>query len=557
MTATLEHAPAPARSAADRLVTPLPPDRIAGWVTALVIGAFAGFLRFWHLGQLLWMHDPSGKKLGTGYFTGTFIDKDSGCVRYFQNIFDETYYHHDALSLLAHGVEQNCQNTGAGFVVHPPIGKWMIAAGIEAFGDNPFGWRFAAALAGTLSVVITVRVGRRLFGSTLLGAFAGLIVSLDALEFVLSRTGILDIFIMFTELVALACLLLDREHGRRRLAARLDGGASAQFPGPRLGFRYWRAATAVFLGLSISVKWSGLFVVPGYAALAFAWDVGARRAAGIPRPVRAAIRKDWLGWLPSYTLAPFAVYTATWTGWFLGSDKWAWDRNLNGRGGVIGTTANWLAYQCDAYNFHKNLNDNDHYGGGVLIPVINFCRDPHTFHAAGKLHPYLSKPFGWLLLSRPVSFYYEGPTRGQAGCHVASCSREILAIGTPAIWWLTIPALLVVFGLWLARRDWRAAMILVVFATGFFPWMADESRQMFLFYAIPLLPAVALAITMVAGVVLGGPQASLARRRSGALIVGGYLTLVAVNFFFFYPLLVGQTIPYSAWHLRMWFPGWV
>jgi dolichyl-phosphate-mannose--protein O-mannosyl transferase len=545
---------APTASWRDKLVTPLPSDRLAGWLVALGLGLFAGFMRFWDLGAKLWFTDPTDAKRPPGEFSGSYVDKATGCVRYYQDVFDETYYHHDALSLLKNGVEQTCQNTGPGFVVHPPLGKWMIGAGIHVFGNNPFGWRAASALAGTLAVVIMV----------LLGGFAGLIFALDGLQFVLSRVALLDVFVMFFELVALATLLLDREHGRRRLAARLDAGASNAFPGPRLGFRYWRLLTGVFLGAALATKWSGLYLVPAYAALAFAWDVGARRTAGIPRPVRATIRRDWLGWIPQFTLLPIATYTATWTGWFLGGAN-AYGRYTTTEGGVTvgrsgfgGSIQNWMAYQCQAYNFHKNLTDNKHYGdGGYLLPIINYCKTDVALHDPGKLHPYLSKPFGWLFLSRPVAFYYESPKKGEAGCNSNSCSKEILALGTPAIWWVSIAALVVVAGLWMARRDWRAAMIVVVFAFGFFPWMLEESRQMFLFYALPILPVIVLAITMVAGLVLGKPDASSTRRHIGGLAVGGYVTLVVVNFFWLYPLFVGTTMSSSSWHARMWFPGWI
>ena len=44
-------------------------------------------------------------------------------------MFDEVYYTHDAWSLFHYGVELNTTNNGPGYVVHPPLGKWMIALG--------------------------------------------------------------------------------------------------------------------------------------------------------------------------------------------------------------------------------------------------------------------------------------------------------------------------------------------------------------------------------------------------------------------------------------------
>ena len=49
-------------------------------------------------------------------------------------VFDEVYYVNDARDFLEFGVEQ-------GFVVHPPVGKLLIAFSIWLFGDTPFGWR--------------------------------------------------------------------------------------------------------------------------------------------------------------------------------------------------------------------------------------------------------------------------------------------------------------------------------------------------------------------------------------------------------------------------------
>ena len=54
-------------------------------------------------------------------------------------------------------------------VVHPEVGKWLIALGEKAFGMDPFGWRIAAAVVGALMVLVMCRLVRRLTGSTVLG----------------------------------------------------------------------------------------------------------------------------------------------------------------------------------------------------------------------------------------------------------------------------------------------------------------------------------------------------------------------------------------------------
>src|SRR5260370_23631454 len=70
---------------------------------------------------------------------------------------------------------------------------------------------------------------------------------------------------------------------------------------------------------------------------------------------------------------------------------------------------------------------------------------------------YVSKPWSWLVLGRPVSFFYDAPKT----CVGGHCSREVLAIGTPAIWWACILALLFCLGWWISRRDWRAGVVMV------------------------------------------------------------------------------------------------
>ena len=128
-------------------------------------------------------------------------------------MFDEIYYAHDSLNLYEHGVEldANGGDKTPGYVVHPPLGKWMMAlaypffkvhqsaynpAAVGSNGKIPpftysgaFAWRISAVVFGSLAILLLARTARRLTRSNLLGTLAGLLFALDGLEFVSSRIG--------------------------------------------------------------------------------------------------------------------------------------------------------------------------------------------------------------------------------------------------------------------------------------------------------------------------------------------------------------------------------
>ena len=84
------------------------------------------------------------------------------------------------------GVEDN---QAFGVVVHPPLGKQLIAIGEWLLGYNPTGWRFASAVAGIVWVLLIIRVARRMTRSTLLGGIAGVLLICDGVSHVQSRSG--------------------------------------------------------------------------------------------------------------------------------------------------------------------------------------------------------------------------------------------------------------------------------------------------------------------------------------------------------------------------------
>src|SRR4051812_21833461 len=106
-----------------------------------------------------------------------------------QIIFDETYYAYEARGLLQHGVEWQFDNDSPRYVVHPPLGKWLIAIGEQIYGYNSLGWRISALVAGTLSILLIVRIARRLVRAAILGCRAGVPGAFEGLHFLASRPG--------------------------------------------------------------------------------------------------------------------------------------------------------------------------------------------------------------------------------------------------------------------------------------------------------------------------------------------------------------------------------
>ena len=123
-------------------------------LNALGFALIGLLMRLWHLGQ------PKGY------------------------IFDEVYYAKNAHSLALHGVEINDKGM-ADFIVHPPVGKWLIAIGIKAFGYNEFGWRVSSAVIGSLSIALIYLVAKRLFNRPLISSSAAILTLADGLHLVI------------------------------------------------------------------------------------------------------------------------------------------------------------------------------------------------------------------------------------------------------------------------------------------------------------------------------------------------------------------------------------
>ncbi|BBZ68521.1 putative dolichyl-phosphate-mannose--protein mannosyltransferase [Mycolicibacterium insubricum] len=486
-----------------------PVDRMQGALMALVIGALAAISRF------LMLRSPT----------------DAGTP-----VFDEKHYAPQAWQLLHNsGVEDN---PGFGLVVHPPLGKQLIAIGEALFGYNSLGWRFTGAVLGVVLVVLVARIARRLSRSTMVGAIAGILLICDGVSFVTARTALLDGYLTVFVVAAFGALLVDRDQVRERLHIALLEGRIADTPwGPRLGVRWWRFGAGVLLGCAFATKWSGLYFIAFFSVMTLAFDVAARRQYRVPRPWLGTLVRDLgpLSWV--MLVIPFAVYLASYAPWF--ASETAINRYQVGQ--TIGERQWWQPpdairslwyYTYKAYSFHAGLTN-----------------------SAGNHHPWESKPWTWPMSLRPVLYAID--RQDVAGCGSASCVRVEMLAGTPALWFLAVPVLAYTAWRTFVRRDWRYAAVLTGYCAGWLPWFADIDRQMYFFYAAPMAPFLVLGIALICGDILYRPPGMTRERRTlGLIVVCVYVAAVFTNFVWLFPVLTGVPISQHTWDMEIWLPSW-
>lgn len=527
-----------------RLSGRAPDDRLVGWLVTAAVTGLAGFLRLWDL------DDPPTMQ------------------------FDEVYYAKDGWALWQFGYardweEKATEAIGDGryspdliketpsMVVHPEVGKWLIGAGEQLFGLDSFGWRFPSAVVGTLMVLVMVRLARRLTGSTLLGGVAGLLLTVDGLHFVLSRLALLDIFVAFFLLCAVSCLVADRDWGRSRLARLVgDGtpppGGSGWGPVRGMLWRPWRLAAGVMFGLAVGSKWSAVVPLAAFGLLTVLWDTGARRAIG----VRMAFwRTALVDGVPAFLYlvgVAFVVYVATWTGWLMHHD--IYEQYLSDN--------NYGPYWGD-YTKEETSGFLDSLVQG-LRSLYHFHRDVWTFHSTAltdATHVYQSKPSGWLFLNRPVGVAADlGIKPGERGCDAPSdstCLRQVVLLGTPALWWAGVLANVYALYAWVARRDWRYGVVIVGLLSTWLPFFRYDDRPVFLFYAATIVPFTVLALTLVIGRLIGPASAPARRRVWGTVVAGALVTVIVANFAWFWPIYTHEMITTPEWLQRIWLKRWI
>ena len=352
-------------------------------------------------------------------------------------IFDELYFPVDA----AYDLRQPAQSY---FDPEPPLTKLLMTPPIAWWGFDTWTWRASTTFFGSLLVGVIYLIARRLRRERFFALAAATFVCLDGLAFVESRTGVIDIIAIFFAALFVYTFLL---HWQART---------------RTQWRTTLYAMAGVAGLAFGAKLTAL--APLLVAVAL---IGARALAphlrdGIPFLRRittgdpagetlwrqAAVRLGILHYVGA-GLVVFAVFCACFSRYLTieHKDVYRFTSCTQAVSGLTGTPE----------TLHVPVA---HVGSLTLPNPVEAIHNIYENMSAGlqyhehecHSHPYSSVWYTWPITEHPVLFYSES---GSGGTPVYTISN----MGNPAVWWLSIPALL--FCVWRATagpNTWRVAV---------------------------------------------------------------------------------------------------
>ena len=372
---------------------------------------------------------------------------------------------------------------------HPPLGKLFIASGIIAFGLNTFGWRIVPFIFGMLMIPVMYFFGKKMF-NTRFGAFSSaFLMTFESMHFVLSRIAMVDIILSTFILLMFYWFYLYYQGDFFK-----KGWKDAYMPLILSGF---------FFGLAISVKWTAL-----YGALAvLALFILLKRDESRAGHSRMNFFKPFfliplLVIFISFIIISFIIYVLSYTP-IMG---------IPGEGSGLEMV---FRYQENMLRYHETLT---------------------------ATHPFSSPWWSWIFMIKPVWIY-------SLGNPVENTLSNIVAIGNPAIWWVSIPCLLFVMLKWIKEKDVTCRFMAVVFLFQLLPYMLI-GRILFLYHMMPNVPIMILSITY-------GLNILWHKNKKYKYLGIAYLLAVLVTFVYFYPILAGYPISHQFNDAHKWLRSWI
>lgn len=462
-------------------------------------------------------------------------------------VFDEIYYVKFANNYLTHTPF---------FDGHPPLSKYLIAIGMWIGSHLPFGrdslnsfsgslrstwsYRWLNALTGSFIPLVVAGIAYQLSSRRSYAFIAALFAAADGLFLVESRYALNNVYLVIFGLLGQWFLLLGLKHqGRRR--------------------NFWLTLAGIGFGASASVKWNGLwFLLGAYLIWIVAWVmryVQSFRRADSTQHEQAQMHTP-LVYLTQLNIWHVLFYLTIIPALFY-SIEWIPHLQLNPKSGF------WELHR-EILQYHQRIGD------------------------GSKVHPYCSDWYTWLLMLRPVAYFYRTarniteplPVMGPPlPVGTGKVIYDVHALGNPALWWLSTAAILFLAwmlaqriwfwatpsqslnasrsrGGWQAVDAWVALYFVLNYAANLLPW-TRVTRCTFLYH---YTSAYIFAILALAWLV----DRWLQSYRLGFRAVGiTFILLILLAFVFWMPVYLGLPLSSEGYQLRMlnfsskWLPQWI
>lgn len=411
-----------------------------------------------------------------------------------EEYFDEVYHAKTALEYLRGEPPREW--------VHPPTAKLLIAVPVALFGYEPWAWRLAPALAGTLLAPVFFLLARRTLASERAALLATALLLLDGVYLVQSRVAMTNVFAVLFQLLSALLLLRAATEDRLRLGA--------------------MAALGLALGLALSTRWTSLFAW-GFLGLVFV----ALRGTRLARERRAGLARS--------------------TGLLDGGDAKRFGASLRWELALAGLAFAVIPAAVYLLSYGPWMRQ-----GHTPWEVVTLQKAIWRYHAdLTATHNYFSRWWTWPGLLpwqwRPTWYFWwsgDGWVRG------------IVALGNPAIWWASVPVSIWAVATGVRWRDPRRVFAGAGFFALYLPWGVSPRTLNFSHYLFEAIPYACLALGILLDRLWDGRHPLPPRL---------YVLLAAALFLLFLPFLLALPVPTDLWGYRFptggglwtWFPSWV
>jgi dolichyl-phosphate-mannose--protein O-mannosyl transferase len=454
-----------------------------------------------------------------------------GLSRFNTLVFDEVYYAKFASNWLKGEII---------FTGHPPLSTYIIAFGIwlgekmpwssevknglAGLTVSPFSYRWLNALTGSFLPLVVAWIAYQLTYRRSFAVIAGFLMAIDGLFLVESRYALNNVYLVLFGLLGQAAFLtaLQAKSLQRWL---------------------WLVFAGISFGATAAIKWNGLGFLLGIyllwiGAWLWRWRFSAQNAAEAKLPLQKLTQLHLGHFLIALAFVPVLTYYASWIP-YMQAD---------------GTASNFWELQYQTYDYHRRV-------GGL------------------EAHPYCSLWFSWLVMFRPVAYFYQLGSSPNDPAVIASVAAvpgqgnfifDVHAMGNPVLWWFSTIAILLFAGVfWVQFKpilqfqpdksvsigqansiQWIVAFVLLGWAANLLPWLSVR-RCIFLYHYMPSLVFALLALAFILDGWLRSPN-----HWRRVMAIGVLLTLL-LAFVFWMPLYLGLPLTPDAIALRRWFPSWI